>query len=175
MISRDVDTLILEREVAAVNEWLASGKVLHIMRDHPKHEMPIMGGMWGCRASAFRNLDQLILKLGRFDRYGCDQEFLARVIYPRFAHDAWIHSECIHFPKETIQPFPVPRDGKRVIGMALRDEAIIDLQNRYLDEWIAAGSPPLKRPHPWSLGGRIRRLTRGRWPGSSIQPQSQGP
>ncbi len=172
MISRDVDTLILDREVAAVNEWLASGKSLHIMRDHPKHEMPIMGGMWGCRASAFRDLDQLILRWNRFGRYGCDQEFLARVVYPKYVEDAWIHSECIRFNKETIHPFPLSRDRNRVIGMALRDEAIIGLQNRYLEEWIQAGSPQLSRPHPWSLGGRIRLLTRGRWPGESI-PRKQ--
>jgi len=49
MISRDVDSRITYREAAAVNEWLESGKTLHIMRDHPMHTEPIMGGMWGCR------------------------------------------------------------------------------------------------------------------------------
>lgn len=173
MISRDVDTLILDREVDAVNEWLASGKVLHIMRDHPKHEMPIMGGMWGCRTSYFRNLQEIILKWKRFDRYGCDQEFLARVIYPSFIDQAFIHSECIHFTDEVIHPFRLPRDGKRVIGMAIRDEAIIDLQIRYLDEWINAGSPCLNRPHPWSIAGRVRFLTGGRWPGDSIRSRNR--
>lgn len=168
MISRDVDTHILDREVRAVEEWLVSGKSLHIIRDHPKHEMPIMGGMWGCRAEFFRNIPNLIAKWNRFDCYGCDQEFLGRVIYPRFRDQAWIHSECIHFPKENLRPFPSPREHNQVIGMALRDDAIVQLQTRYLKEWLDAGSPLLKRPLPWSIPGRIRRITRGRWPGESL-------
>ena len=169
MISRDVDTRILPREVAAVSEWLDSGKVLHIMRDHPKHEMPIMGGMWGCRAAAFRNLESMILRWNRFGRYGCDQEFLARVIYPRFVDDAWIHSEIIRFPPESIHRFPLPREGENVIGMARRDDELVSLQTRYLKEWVAGGCPVLNRPHPWSFAGRLRRLTRGRWPGDNIK------
>jgi hypothetical protein len=171
MISRDVDTLILEREVRAVDDWLASGCPLHIIRDHPKHEMPIMGGMWGCRAELFRNIPELISKWNRFDRYGCDQEFLARIIYPVFRHRAWIHSECIWFPGEIPRAFPTTRVGNQVIGMALRDEQIIELQTRYLREWLDVGSPFLKRPHPWSIPGRIRRVTRGRWPGESLPPK----
>ena len=36
-MSRDTDTRILLREKLAVDEWLASGKTFHIMRDHPHH------------------------------------------------------------------------------------------------------------------------------------------
>ena len=168
MISRDVDTLILEREVRAVEEWLDSGKLLHIIRDHPKHEMPIMGGMWGCRASAFRNIKKLICKFGKFESYGSDQEFLSRIIYPNFLKDAWIHSECIRFHGEIIHPIPTIRQGDEVIGMAIRDDDLVDLQIRYLNEWRNAGYPILKRPHPWSLAGRIRIMTRGRWPGDTL-------
>jgi len=49
MISRDVDCRLSNRDSHAVNEWLQSGKTLHIMRDHPMHSEPIMGGMWGCK------------------------------------------------------------------------------------------------------------------------------
>lgn len=168
MLSRDVDTVILDREVKAVNEWIDSGKVLHIMRDHPKHEMPIMGGMWGCRANAFRDIADLIARWNRFDRYGCDQEFLARVIYPKFMRDAWIHSECVHFSNERIRSFPTKRDGDLFIGMALREESLVAMHARYLKEWVEAGCPTLLRPHPWSILGRIRRLTRGLWPGENI-------
>lgn len=173
MISRDVDTVILEREVRAVEEWIASGSPLHILRDHPKHEMPVMGGMWGCRAQQFRNIRTMILKWNRFDRYGCDQEFLARVIYPRFRDAAWIHSECIRFRNETLRPYPTPRAGRTVIGMAYRDEPILERQLRYLAAWEEAGKPVLRRPHPWSLAGRLRWLTRGRWPGQTLRSDSE--
>lgn len=168
MISRDVDTVILEREVRAVEEWIQSGAPLHILRDHPKHEMPVMGGMWGCRSEHFRNIRSLILQWNRFDLYGCDQEFLARVVYPRYRDQAWIHSECIRFKGEVLRPYPTPREGNTVIGMAYRDEPILERQLRYLKAWEDAGKPYLRRPHPWSLAGRIRWLTRGRWPGQTL-------
>ncbi|XP_050715764.1 uncharacterized protein LOC126998320 [Eriocheir sinensis] len=47
MIVRDTDSQVTQRQVAAVQEWLASGKAFHVMRDHPNHDMPVMGGMWG--------------------------------------------------------------------------------------------------------------------------------
>jgi len=49
MISRDTDTRILLREKLAVDEWLKSDKILHIMRDHPHHNDLILGGMWGIK------------------------------------------------------------------------------------------------------------------------------
>tara|TARA_R100000008_G_C3581995_1_gene169195 strand:+ start:981 stop:1868 length:888 start_codon:yes stop_codon:yes gene_type:complete len=61
MISRDVDCRLSNRDSHAVNEWLKSGKILHIMRDHPMHSEPIMGGMWGCRTKElFENIIQEI-------------------------------------------------------------------------------------------------------------------
>ena len=47
MISRDTDSRISVREKIAVDEWLDTKKTLHVMRDHPYHNLPIMGGMWG--------------------------------------------------------------------------------------------------------------------------------
>ena len=35
MISRDTDSRLSAREVAAVQEWLSSAADVHIMRDHP--------------------------------------------------------------------------------------------------------------------------------------------
>jgi len=158
MISRDVDTRILPREVEAVTEWLASGKSLHIMRDHPKHEMPVMGGMWGCRASRLRDLEARILKWNHYSKYGCDQKFLGLVVYPLFIDDCWIHSEAITFPGEVIHPFPTHRMGCEFIGEAQRGDEIVGQQSRWLREWLDSGKPISLRPNPWSLRGRLRLL-----------------
>lgn len=40
---------ITEREVSAVREWMKSGLQFHVMRDHPKHDFAILGGLWGLR------------------------------------------------------------------------------------------------------------------------------
>ena len=38
MLCRDTDSLITEREVAAVNQWLyQSNSTFHLMHDHPAH------------------------------------------------------------------------------------------------------------------------------------------
>lgn len=69
-----------------MEQWLASNKTFHIMRDHPNHDTPILGGMWGARwdnLPAPRAADELarvrdkMLKqgLGK-SRHGVDQEIL---------------------------------------------------------------------------------------------------
>lgn len=44
---RDCDSRIGAREAECVREWEHSIYPVHIMRDHPRHTAPIMGGMWG--------------------------------------------------------------------------------------------------------------------------------
>lgn len=46
-LSRDSDTQILPREVAAVNRWLQMNSTFHIIRDHPLHDSQILGGIIG--------------------------------------------------------------------------------------------------------------------------------
>merc|ERR1719391_1390928 len=48
-VSRDLDSRFSERELAAVQEWIESGKAIHAMRDHPLHPFPLLGGAWGAR------------------------------------------------------------------------------------------------------------------------------
>ena len=49
-IVRDADSVVSEREIECMKEWLKSDYQWHIMRDHPAHRtVPILGGMWGHR------------------------------------------------------------------------------------------------------------------------------
>lgn len=63
MMSRDTDSYIIQREIDSVKVWLDSGKLFHIMRDHPQHISPIMGGMWSMRPQVDRALAQKIFHL----------------------------------------------------------------------------------------------------------------
>ena len=52
----------------AVDEWIKSGKSLHVMRDHPAHRIPagtnqmsILGGMWGLKSKVLP-ITEMILK-----------------------------------------------------------------------------------------------------------------
>jgi hypothetical protein len=49
-LSRDADSVVNERELGAVNEWLESDYQWHAMHDHKHHDrFSIMAGMWGYR------------------------------------------------------------------------------------------------------------------------------
>ena len=56
VIFRDTDSRLTIREAEAVEQWVQSSRAGHIMRDHPYHDMPIMGGMWGCRGDIFPDM-----------------------------------------------------------------------------------------------------------------------
>ena len=60
MISRDADSRLNLKEKAAVDAWLNSECSFHIMRDHPWHTTPILGGMWGTKKGCIKNISELI-------------------------------------------------------------------------------------------------------------------
>lgn len=123
MISRDADARISRRESCAVNHWLSSDKNFHIMRDHPYHARPIMGGMWGCRNGILSDIKELISSFNKIDRYEIDQYFLGNIIYPRIQSDAMVHD-----PFYEHMPFPV-ECGKRIpcfhIGQAYDEYGVV--------------------------------------------------
>lgn len=110
MISRDSDSLIGVREVAAVNEWLNSGKKFHIMRDHEQHATKIMAGMWGVRDHYLSNMKELIttfLSSTTSTSRSLDQDFLAKIIYPKVIKNSLVHDPRARYGVG--QPFPIPR------------------------------------------------------------------
>lgn len=113
MISRDCDSRITPREVAAVKQWLGSGAMFHIMRDHPHHATEILGGMWGVRAPLLSDMDKLIEHYVKGNFWQVDQNFLREVVYPRVAQFSMVHDEF--FQKI---PFPTPRAGREFVGLA---------------------------------------------------------
>lgn len=93
MMSRDTDTRILQREIVAVNEWLNSDKVFHIMRDHPHHTFCILGGMFGTRKIAqIQNWKKCIDNVNQVGMRDYDQDFLKTHIYPIIKNNSMIHA-----------------------------------------------------------------------------------
>ena len=95
VLSRDIDSRLNSREKAAVFEWMNSGTSFHIMRDHFYHDVYILGGMWGARKGTIKNIKKLILDWGIFGHKGCDQEFLAKIVYPMVVNNSMIHDEVM--------------------------------------------------------------------------------
>ena len=109
MISRDTDSRLGPREKSAVDEWLASDKDFHIMRDHPYHATEILGGMWGVRNGLLKGIKDMIANYhtGVYDnKYQVDQNFLREIIYPLVKDHSIVHDE--YFERK---PFPTPREN----------------------------------------------------------------
>lgn len=125
LICRDADSRLNQREKAAVEAWLQSPQKYHIMRDHPRHNVPILAGMWGVKGNV---LDMAILveqhlvdqaDLGL--RYGIDQHFLATQIYPKTQSSCMVHDEIF-----LQNPYPTPRQGLEYVGQVfLEDESTL--------------------------------------------------
>lgn len=114
-IIRDTDSLVNVREQAAVNDWLNnSGKSFHIMRDHPQHCVPILGGMWGFtkrNGTPFPFYMREVMKHW-LDKHpvatkGPDQQFLAEVVWPYAVTDHITHESVQAWPYDPLtRPFP---------------------------------------------------------------------
>lgn len=131
-LSRDCDSRLSDRELSAVNEWLESDKDFHIMRDHPYHTVPILGGMWGCRNGIMRKigLSKMIESWNQYHRKGIDQDFLAICVYPLVVNISMEHSEFnLKFGGET-RPFPTIRKNYEFVGDVFDENDI-----RHPDYW----------------------------------------
>jgi hypothetical protein len=132
-IFRDGDSRLSVREKMAVDEWIESGKTIHVMRDHPAHQIPygnnglgILGGMWGIKGNTIPMKDSIEnFSKNKTMGYGIDQTFL-KTIYNVFENDRCTHDDF--FEKK---PFPIKRENGRFIGerMNVNDEP---LNNDYL-------------------------------------------
>jgi hypothetical protein len=117
-IFRDGDSRIGLREKLAVDEWIKSNKILHVMRDHPYHRIPcgnnemgILGGMWGIKSKSIP-LTNLIesYQYKSIINYGQDQAFL-KYVYNFLKNDMIVHDEFF-----SNRPFPIKRENGRFIG-----------------------------------------------------------
>jgi hypothetical protein len=143
LLVRDADSRIGVRELAAVAEWLKSDKPFHIMRDHNKQRMRILGGMWGCRDGVIRHLKPLYYEMMNSSApwiYGTDEAFLAKSIYPVVVYQAFVHAPWNAYETHA-RPFPTARDSDiRFVGMPIRNV-------RYITQMFPGLSvPSLKKP-----------------------------
>ncbi|MDU8923849.1 hypothetical protein RYD26_02775 [Pasteurellaceae bacterium LIM206] len=103
---RDADSLLSFKEQAAVNEWLASGKYFHVMRDGVGESELILAGMWGGYTGVFPNMQQIIRRhyaqIQVFNKT-IDQYFL-RELWPTISRSLCLH-ESVQLQKGSL-PFP---------------------------------------------------------------------
>jgi hypothetical protein len=93
VIFRDADSYLTQREKDAVDQWLSTGKSLHIMREvYPGHNSLMMAGMWGIkRNNKIHSIATFIRNYTGEDNYAMDQTFLNTIVYPMFKDDMVVH------------------------------------------------------------------------------------
>lgn len=110
-IFRDTDSRLSLREKYAVEQWESSNKTFHIMRDHPYHKYPILGGMWGYKKNNSYPMRYLIEHCDKSNRYGTDYEFFINNLYPLIGND-----KIVHDPFFEKKDFPTQRMGTEFVG-----------------------------------------------------------
>lgn len=123
MLSRDTDSRFSQREIDAVNAWLASGKSAHIMRDHPYHGgFPMLAGMFGIKGGIIQNVKALLSLHNVQEQYHFDQIFLSKYIYPFIENDVLVHDEFF-----SNNPFPTKRIMDEFVGQPFNhDDSVCD-------------------------------------------------
>lgn len=108
VLVRDADSRFSERESRAVEQWLASDKLFHSMRDYPAHNTELMGGMWGWKKGLHLAMyDEAVNWLRTAaNRLVFDQRFLAEVIWPKVAHTVMQHDSFFRDKYPGSIPFP---------------------------------------------------------------------
>ncbi|XP_047497909.1 uncharacterized protein LOC125044972 [Penaeus chinensis] len=122
-LSRDTDSWVLDREVAAVKEWLASNRTFHVVHDHPRHGPVILGGFWGAHNKDMRAMQELrdqMYSKAKTEHYGQDQKLLKQILWPYARTNVLNHASftCKKKLREhgPAVPFPTKREGGKYCG-----------------------------------------------------------
>ena len=98
---RDADSVVNVRECVAVEEWLASDRHFHVMRDNYEHGELILAGMWGGVRGALPPIGPWAQQYlaSRTDLPGrtADQEFLRSQLWPTIRTSVMTHDSQFSF------------------------------------------------------------------------------
>jgi len=112
MMVRDADSRIHERDRWAIHDFLnKSTYLVHAIRDHPEHSVPMLAGLWGIRKSAglyMRKEYEDFKKTPKPCSYGEDQCFLTEKVYNVLFSNILVHvsSKEITYLHENFKVFP---------------------------------------------------------------------
>lgn len=105
---RDADSLLSEREQAAVEQWVASDSWFHHIRDYFTHTELVLAGLWGgCRGGLMplKPLMQAWLARQADVTRFADQIFLREIVWPTLRQSVLSHDDWFDF--HGAMPFPV--------------------------------------------------------------------
>ncbi|WP_439838972.1 tetratricopeptide repeat protein [Aeromonas caviae] len=134
---RDADSVLNLRERLAVDDWLASGRWFHIMRDWWSHTDLVLAGMWGGVAGVLPPLAPLMASYqpSTMETPNIDQWFLRDCLWRYLRQSARVHDRCFTPPGAVPWPQVAP-PGNEHVGQDLF-RARGDQQAIRLAPWIA--------------------------------------
>ncbi len=112
---RDADSVVNTQERAAVDDWLASGRYFHVMRDWWTHTDPMLAGMWGGVGGMLPDLADLRarFKPDRLETLNVDQDFLRMMVWPVARTSCLTHDSYY----DCLGSRPFPPTGRLPPGM----------------------------------------------------------
>ncbi|WP_421292135.1 tetratricopeptide repeat protein [Aeromonas taiwanensis] len=134
---RDADSVLNLRERLAVDDWLASGRWFHIMRDWWSHTDLVLAGMWGGVAGVLPPLTPLLegYQPGTMETPNIDQWFLRDCLWRYLRQSSLVHDRC--FAPGGVVPWPRPAPaGNEHVGQDIF-RAQGEKQAARLAPWIA--------------------------------------
>ena len=107
---RDCDACVNLRERAAVEEWIASGRHFHVMRDAITHTELMLAGMWGGVRGALPRMAQSMLDFSRDAALSrtADQQFLRERVWPTVRQSVLMHDSNFNFGGSSNFPSRAP-------------------------------------------------------------------
>ncbi|UJR35344.1 hypothetical protein I4U23_028103 [Adineta vaga] len=118
--SRDLDSPLTHREQVVVEQFVNSSYLFLTIRDHPFHNVPILGGLW--TSALYRNrvlflrLFRILLDKIRVQQYSLmkDQTLLEELIWPHVKDQSLVFDSytCEQFPDGNLHAFPTQRPAR---------------------------------------------------------------
>ncbi|MAS97055.1 MAG: hypothetical protein CMO55_28015 [Verrucomicrobiales bacterium] len=104
---RDCDSVVNVKERVATDEWLASGKWFHAMRDFYSHSELLLAGMWGGTTGVFPDLDVIRQSFhpDTAPTRTYDQLFLRECFWPTVKQSVLVHDSVFTGALGSV-PFP---------------------------------------------------------------------
>ena len=127
---RDADSYLTKNEVDSMIRFINSDYTYHIVRDHPNHLAPIMGGLFGIKDSGYKLFKDIFLnnhnkyqfsdKSWRAHKTAArgEQIIWADYIYPFIYKDAYIESSFTIFWNERrfVSKCSIPKSNNHFMG-----------------------------------------------------------
>jgi hypothetical protein len=111
-IVRDADARLSYRDLMAVQEWAESDYLFHCLHDHPLHNTPILGGMWGAIGGAINpKAIEDWRKKNQTASVSDDQIWLANTLWSHIKNYTLVHASflCGLYQEAEYRGFPTKR------------------------------------------------------------------